>query len=61
MLPDYLRVAHFDYCSSNLYILVDGDEALLVDAHVGTEAEEALKSIEAAVGDHVLREVVLTH
>jgi hypothetical protein len=35
LLPDYLRVAHFDYCSSNLYIIVDGDEALLIDARVG--------------------------
>ena len=60
-LPDYLKVKRFQSYSTNLYLIQDSGEALLIDAHVGTEAEQAAKYVEENLGDSTLKEVVLTH
>lgn len=61
ILPDYLKVKHFESYSTNLYLIIDGGEALLIDAHVGTEADQAVKYIEENLEGSTLKEVVLTH
>lgn len=60
-LPGYLKVLRFESHSTNLYLIEDGGEVLLVDAHYGPEAEKALEAVEKAVDVACLREVVLTH
>lgn len=60
-LPDYLKVLRFESHSSNLYVIENGGEAILVDAHYGPDAEKAVEAIEKAVDISSLLEVVLTH
>ena len=47
--------------SNNLYLIVDGEEAALIDAHVGGEAEKVLEAVEAVVDLRRLKTVVITH
>ena len=47
--------------SSNLYLIVDGGEAALIDAHVGGEAERVLEAVEEIVDVSQLKMVVITH
>ncbi len=61
ILPDYLKVKHFESYSTNLYLIIDGGEALLIDAHVGTGADQAVKYIEENLEGSTLKEVVLPH
>ncbi len=61
MLPDYLKVLHFDTESTNLYLIVDGGEAALIDAHVGYEADVVLDAIRKNTSLNRLRQVILTH
>jgi hydroxyacylglutathione hydrolase len=60
-LPDYLKVKRFTSYSTNLYLIIDGGEALLIDAHVGAEADQAVKYVEENLGENKLKQVVLTH
>jgi len=46
---------------SYLYLIVDSGEALLIDAHIGPEAENVLKAIEEIIELDQLTAVALTH
>lgn len=46
---------------NSLYLIVDGGEAALIDAHVGGQAEKVLEAVEEVVDLSQLKTVVITH
>ena len=50
-----------DQFRNHLYLIVDQDDAVLIDAHIGQEAEKVIKKIEEIIELDNLKTILLTH
>ena len=63
-LTDNIHLLSFkftDQIQSHLYLIHDQGEAALIDAHIGTMAEQVLDTIQEIVPLNNLKTVILTH
>ena len=50
-----------DQIRNHLYLIVDQDEAVLIDAHIGQAAEKVIEKIEEIIELNDLKTILLTH
>ena len=63
-ISDKIHLFDFDFTDqirNHLYLIVDQDEAVLIDAHIGQAAEKVLGKIEEIIELDNLKTVLLTH
>ena len=58
---DYLHILKFTENATNLFIITDDGESVLIDAHISSEAHSIKKSIEQKLSPNKLKQVILTH
>ncbi len=63
-ISEQIHLLDFDFTDqirNHLYLIVDQDEAILIDAHIGQAAEKVLEKIEEIIELDNLKTVLLTH
>jgi len=63
-LTDNIHLLRFDFTEqirSHLYLIHDQNEAVLIDAHIGSMAEKVIETIEEIIPLNQLKMVILTH
>ncbi|MCX6653711.1 MAG: MBL fold metallo-hydrolase [Candidatus Bathyarchaeota archaeon] len=58
---DYLHILKFTDNATNLFLIADDGESALIDAHIGSEANNIKASIEQILIPNKLKQVILTH